>query len=135
VRQTTREQTGKFAIIGAIGFIVDGGILTILHSVYYFDLLVSRLASFSFAVTVTWYLNRHRTFAENKNQRAALEWSRYAAVNSVGALLNMSIFFSLVHRFELMAEIPLLPLAISALIALIFNFLASKHVVFRGQRS
>lgn len=134
MNQTTREQSRKFAIIGAIGFVVDGGILTVLNSVYGVDLLFSRLASYSVAVTVTWYLNRHQTFSENKDRRAALEWGRYAAVNSIGALLNMSIFFSLVHQFQRMAEMPLLPLAIAASIALIFNFLTSKHIVFRGQR-
>lgn len=132
--QTTREQAGRFAIIGSIGFVVDGGILTILSNMYSFDLLFSRLASYSVAVTVTWYLNRHRNFSEKKDRRAALEWGRYAAVNSIGALLNMSIFFSLAHQFKLMAEIPLLPLLIASPIALIFNFLASKHIVFREQR-
>lgn len=132
---TTREQIGRFAVIGAIGFVVDGGILTILNSLYAFDLLFSRLVSYPVAVTVTWYLNRHRTFSESKDQRAALEWGRYTAVNSIGALLNMSIFFSLVYRFKLMANMPLLPLLIAASIALIFNFLASKHIVFREQHS
>lgn len=134
MNQSTREQSAKFAVIGAIGFVVDGGILTVLNSLLGFGLLPSRLASYSVAVTVTWYLNRHQTFSESKDRRAALEWGRYAAVNSIGALLNMSIFFSLVHQFQRMAEMPLLPLAISASISLIFNFFASKHIVFRGQR-
>ena len=134
MNQITREQTAKFATIGAIGFIVDGGILTVLNSLYGIDLLYSRLASYAVAVTVTWYLNRNRTFSANKDQRAAREWGRYAAVNSMGALLNMGIVFSLVHRFDAMAEIPLLALLIAASFALIFNFLASKHFVFREQR-
>jgi putative flippase GtrA len=135
VNQSTREQAGKFTVIGAIGFVVDGGILTVLSSLYGFDLMLSRFASYSAAVTVTWYLNRHQTFSDSKDRRAALEWGRYAAVNSVGALLNMIIFFSLIRHFNLMAELPLLPLAISASVALVFNFLASKHVVFRSQHS
>jgi len=134
VTQATSEQVRKFASIGAVGFVVDGGILTVLNSLYAFDLLFSRLVSFSVAVTVTWYLNRHRTFSANKDRRAALEWGRYTVVNSIGALLNMSIFFLLVHQFKLMADMPLLPLAIASLMALTINFLASKHIVFREQR-
>lgn len=135
MNQTTAEQARKFAIIGSIGFVVDGGILTVLNGFFGFDLLVSRLVSYSAAVTVTWYLNRQQTFFGTRDKRAALEWSRYAAINSIGALLNMGVFFWLVHRFSLLADMPLLPLAIAASIALVFNFLASKHIVFRRQRT
>jgi len=132
---STGHQAGSFAVIGGIGFLVDGGILTILHSIYDLELLPARIASFSAAVTVTWFLNRQRTFAGSKDTKLVNEWGRYAAVNSVGSILNMAIFFWLVARYELLARIPLVPLGIAASIALIFNFLASKYLVFRHQQS
>ncbi len=128
------RQACNFAIIGGIGFIVDGGFLTLLNSVFEFDLIPSRLASFSVAVTVTWFLNRRKTFADRKDSRAAHEWGRYAIVNSIGAFLNMGIFFWLVHHYNPLAKIPLVPLAIAASIALTFNFFASKHIAFRHQQ-
>jgi len=131
--QSTGVQSAKFAIIGGIGFVVDGGILTLLNSVYGFSLLQSRICSFSIAVTVTWLLNRHQTFADQKSDRAAREWGRYAAINSIGASLNMGMFLWLVQRFDLLAETPLIPLAMAASVALIFNFFASKRIVFRRQ--
>jgi putative flippase GtrA len=133
--RATGVQATKFAVIGALGFVIDGGILTLLNSAFGIDLLRSRICSFSVAVTVTWFLNRNQTFTEQKNKRAASEWGRYAAVNSVGALLNMGIFFWLIHRFDWLRGVPLLPLAIAAMFALIFNFFASKHLVFQGQRT
>jgi len=132
--QLNGRQAGSFAIIGGIGFIVDGGILTLLNSVFEFDLLPSRLASFSAAVTVTWFLNRRKTFADRNDRRAAREWGRYAIVNSIGALLNMGIFFWLVYYYSSLAEMPLVPLALAASIALVFNFFASKHIAFRHQQ-
>lgn len=129
--QSTGWQAGSFAIIGGIGFVVDGGILTLLNSIYGLDLLQSRLGSFSAAVTVTWFLNRQQTFADRKDRRVAREWGRYAIVNSVGALLNMAIFFWLVHRYSSFARMPLVPLAFASSIALVFNFFASKHIAFR----
>ena len=134
MKQSTGWQARNFALIGGIGFVVDGGILTMLNSIFGFDLLASRLASFSVAVTITWILNRRRTFAEQRDTRAAREWGRYAIVNSVGALLNIGIFFWLVHRYSSLAEMPLVPLAIAASIALVFNFFASKHFAFRPQQ-
>jgi len=59
------------------------------------------------------------------------EWVRYAAVNGLGALLNLGIFFWLLHQFSVLANAPLIPLAIAASIALVFNFLASRQIAFR----
>ena len=132
---STRAQATSFAIIGAIGFVFDGGILTLLNSIYGIDLFYARICSFSVAVTVTWFLNRQRTFAGQKSKRAASEWGRYAIVNGVGAMLNMGVFFWLIQRFNQLREMPLLPLAFAASIALIFNFFASKHIAFRQQQT
>lgn len=131
----TGRQATSFALIGGIGFIVDGGILTILNSLYDVSLLPARIASFSAAVTVTWFLNRQKTFADRRNEGLVGEWGRYAAVNSIGSVLNMGIFFWLVARYELLAGWPLIPLAIAASIALVFNFVASKYIVFRHPQS
>ena len=132
---TTRRQARTFIIVGGIGFVVDGGILTMLNSVYGIDLLPARIASFSAAVTTTWFLNRQRTFSDNKDKKIVSEWGRYAAVNSIGSILNMGIFFWLIDRYEPLARIPLVPLGIAASVALVFNFVASKYVVFRPQQS
>jgi len=129
------QQARRFIIVGAIGFLVDGGILTILHSLYDLSLLHSRLWSFSAAVTLTWYLNRQHTFADSKDIRAVHEWGRYAVVNSIGALLNLGIFLWLVYRFTALADWPIIPLAIAASIALVFNFFASRHLAFRHHQS
>lgn len=132
---STGRQAGSFAVIGGIGFVVDGGILTILNSLYGVNLLPARLVSFSAAVTTTWFLNRQRTFADSKDKKPVSEWGRYTAVNSIGSILNMGIFFWLIALYEALARVPLIPLGIAASVALVFNFLASKYIVFRRQRS
>jgi putative flippase GtrA len=129
------QQARRFIIVGAIGFFVDGGFLTLFHSVFDFSLLYARLCSFSAAVTVTWYLNRQHTFADSKDVRAVHEWGRYAVVNSIGAMLNLGIFLWLVYRFTALASWPIIPLAIAASIALVFNFFASRHLAFRHSQS
>ena len=131
----TMTQAGRFAAIGAIGFVIDGGILTILNSAYGINLFYARLVSFSIAVTATWYLNRHLTFASGARNEAGREWGRYSVVNGIGALLNMGIFFWLVFTFEPLAEWPIVPLAIAASIALVFNFFASRRIAFRHGNS
>ena len=129
------HQAGRFIVVGAIGFVVDGGILTLLHSLYDFILLHARLVSFAAAVTVTWYLNRQHTFGAGKDEQAIHEWSRYAVVNGVGALLNLGLFLWLVYHFRVLATWPIVPLAMAASVALVFNFFASRHLAFRHGRS
>jgi putative flippase GtrA len=132
---STMQQAGRFAAIGAIGFVVDGGILTLLHSAYDVDLVYARLVSFSVAVTLTWFLNRRHTFTAIRNDRAGREWSRYAAVNGTGALLNLGIFLWLIYAFAPFARWPIVPLAIAASIALLFNFFGSRRIAFRQGES
>jgi len=124
-----------FGFIGSIGFLVDGGVLTLLNSYAGVDLVLSRLCSFSIAVTVTWLLNRHLTFNDVKNKRMLHEWTRYAALNGIGAVINMAIFLWLIFQYEVFAATPLVPLAIASAIALGFNFVVSKYLVFQGSRS
>jgi len=129
------QQAGRFFVVGSIGFVVDGGILTLLHSLFDLSLLHARLVSFTAAVTITWYLNRHHTFSSSKDAQVVNEWARYAAVNGIGALLNLGIFLWLVYRFSALAEWPIVPLAIAASIALIFNFFASRNIAFHQGQS
>jgi len=134
-RQPTTRQAISFGAIGAVGFLVDGGILTLLNSMLGLDLLSSRLCSFSVAVTVTWSLNRQHTFPDRKDKQALHEWMRYASLNGLGALLNLAIFFWLIFVFNTLATVPLVPLAIAAVVALTFNFLVSKYFAFRGSQT
>jgi putative flippase GtrA len=134
MRQNISREVITFGVIGTIGFLVDGGLLTLLNSFLNLDLLTSRLCSFSGAVTVTWYLNRNYTFPDQTDDHALHEWTRYAALNGLGALLNLAIFFWLIFEFSALTIVPLVPLAIASLVAMAFNFLVSKYIAFRAVR-
>ena len=124
----------SFGVVGTIGFLVDAGVLIIASNYLGLELFFSRLLSFSVAVTVTWYLNRRHTFANQGDRHAINEWVYYSALNSVGALINLSIFMWLVIQYEYLHENPIVPLAIASAIAMVFNFLMSRFVVFQGSR-
>ena len=131
----TLSQAGRFAAIGGIGFVIDGGILTILDSLFGVNLFYARLVSFSVAVTATWYLNRQLTFRSESRNEPHREWGRYAVVQGIGAMLNMGIFFWLIVAFERLAEWPIVPLAMAASVALVFNFFGSRRIAFRHGES
>jgi len=131
-RRNISREVITFWAIGTIGFLVDGGLLTLLNSILNLDVLISRLCSFSVAVTVTWYLNRNYTFPDQRDEQALHEWTRYAALNGLGALLNLAIFFWLIFEFSALAAVPIVPFAIASLVALAFNFLVSKYIAFKA---
>lgn len=133
--QPNAPQIQRFATIGLVGFAVDAGLLTLLNSIFRLELFESRMTSFFVAVTVTWWLNRNWTFSESQDKQKTKEWGRYAIVNTVGAAINMGIFFWLIRNYALMAEFPLAPLSIAAAVALVFNYSASKHIAFKPRQS
>ena len=131
---TAAKQVSQFAIVGGIGFVADASVLAVLHYGLGMGLVGSRIISFAVAVTLTWYLNRHNTFSEQKDDRAAREWSRYATVHTFGAAINMAIFFTLVQQYELMKAKPLIALAIASGVVMFVNFFVSKYIAFTGNR-
>jgi len=121
-----------FACIGSVGFLVDASILTTLITGYGWGLYSSRLISFGTAVTVTWYLNRRWTFARQMSPDRKKEYSRYIAVQTIGALLNFGIYSICITVIAALAAWPVIPLAVGSAVALVFNYLAAKKYVYTG---
>lgn len=121
----------RFGLVGTVGFIVDGGLLQTLVSVAGWGPVEARLASFPTAVFVTWLLNRKITFRESANVPAYRSLLRYVVVSLAGASVNLFVYTALVLVSSEMAARPLVPLAIASIVALIVNYLGSKHFAFR----
>ena len=119
-----------FAIVGIIGFLIDAGILTVLMVGYGVDHYTARAASFTVAVTVTWYLNRRWVFDRAAVPMRGSEYSAYLVVQVIGALINVVIFVLVIELVPGLKEIPVIPLAIGAAAGLLFNFTASSLLVF-----
>lgn len=135
VRRLTRRDSTllRFLIVGTVGFLVDGAILQALVSLGAWAPVPARFVSFSVAVMVTWLLNRTFTFGAAGSAKAAPVRSvlRYVMVSVAGAGINVGTFAALVLLSALMAAHPVIPLAIGSIVALMFNYLGSKHFAFR----
>lgn len=124
-----------FALVGAIGFLIDAGILTVLMTGFGFDHYSARAISFTVAVTATWYMNRRWVFERNAVRMSGREYTSYLLVQIIGAVINLSIFILVIEFVPELARIPVIPLAIGAAAALLFNFSASSQFVFSEPRS
>lgn len=126
---TSRRLPG-FALVGAIGFLVDAGILTLLMTGYDFGPYAARAVSFTAAVTTTWYLNRRWVFDRRAVPMSRREYFSYVTVQVIGALINLLVFVATLELVASLRGFPVIPLAIGAGVALLFNFGASSRFVF-----
>jgi putative flippase GtrA len=122
----------RFIAIGALGFCVDAGLLTLFIAADT-GLYSARLVSFPMAVTVTWYLNRIWTFREGATDRPTREYVSYVAVQVVAALASFLLYAALL-RWVLgeRAQMAVPALAIGAVVGLVINYLGARVLVFVG---
>lgn len=125
----------RFAIVGAAGFVVDEGVLWLMHRVIGLDPFSARAISIFSAMTFTWWGNRTLTFSAHAAEGAGAvvkEWLRFVAANALGALINYGTYASLVKFAPAPLNNAYLATAIGVGIGLIFNFTLSKRFVFRA---
>ncbi|MBO9514197.1 MAG: GtrA family protein [Variovorax sp.] len=122
----------SFAIVGALGFVVDVGVLYLAspHLGWY----GGRIVSWWVAATATWLLNRHFTFRARPSGRSiALEYAHYMLTMAGGALVNYAAYV-LTLRWAGGAWGPALGVAVGSCAGLAVNFLSARYLVFRAAR-
>ncbi|MGC8703822.1 MAG: GtrA family protein, partial [Thiomonas sp.] len=122
-----------FSVSGVAGFLVDASLVLSLNKIFDVGLITAQLIAFSAAVTVTWLINRHLTFATRASNKWLSEWGRYVAANSIGALVNNAVYGILVLVYTIFQRDPVLAVAAGSLAGMFFNFTASKFVVFKNR--
>lgn len=127
-RDLDRRRFFRYAIVGGIGFAVDGGVLTLLVNGLDYGHYVSRLVSFPLAVTVTWLINRRWVFATGAP--SGREYSGYFVVQVIGALINLGIYVLVIELIPRLASLPIIPLGLGSAVALVANFLLVRRYVF-----
>ncbi|MBU2731610.1 GtrA family protein [Acidithiobacillus ferridurans] len=125
----------RFGISGVAGFVVDAGIVLLVTREFGLGPIVAQVIAFTVAVTVTWIINRHWTFAEHASENWLHEWTRYVAANSVGAAVNNGIYGLLVLTLTMFSTNPVIAVAAGSLAGMVFNFTSSKLVVFKPSPS
>jgi putative flippase GtrA len=122
-----------YATVGAVGFAVDGGILSLLSQTFAVNVYLARLFSFTAATIATWALNRSWVFkvdaVDNGKKRA--EYGKYLFVQTGGAVVNLGIFSMLIRALPALHTTPIIPLAVGALFGLVFNFSGARYWVFK----
>lgn len=124
----------NFSFVGSIGFIIDAGVLYLLIIYLAFHPISGRIISFLLASTVTWSLNRKLTFKKNRNSAKIFEWLHYLFANSIGTIINLATYSTLVLTVHAMLKQPVYALIIASLVAFPFNYYGYKNHVFKVDR-
>ena len=118
----------RFAIVGAIAFVVDAVLLLIAIEGLRWAPEVARILSFLGAVTTTWYLNRTFTFRTQKAP-SLVEFLSYLGGMQVGLATNFSTFFLVLYLSDTATRYPIIALAIATIAGMTLNFLISRRIL------
>jgi putative flippase GtrA len=131
----------RFGVVGTAGFVIDASVLQLLISQFDGNLYISRIFSYLVAASVTWIMHRHYTFRENlvsaegvntanAYTHLAWQWTRFVVTNFLGALVNYGVYALCIFNWLLFRNYPVLAVAAGSVVGLIFNYTASRHLVF-----
>ena len=129
-RRPLSREALAFACVGSIGFAVDAGGLMLLFHALGWGHYPARGASFLIAVTVTWYLNRTWTFANRSGSNRRREYTVYFLVQALGAGINGAVYALGLALSPTMQAFPVLALALGSIVAMAFNFVATRRLAF-----
>ena len=130
-----RRQLMLFTIVGAIGFVVDAGIVQILVREFSINPYGARVVSFLAAATTTWGFNRRYTFAGHGSGSRRRELFRYLIAMAGGFALNYGAYAALVATWPLVRQWPAIGVAAGSVAGAALNFLTSKYWIFRAPRA
>jgi putative flippase GtrA len=125
----------RFGLTGALGFVVDAGVLHLMVALLQTNVYLARACSFTCAATATWSINRAFTFSAPRRSAQGLraEWAAYFVASLGGGCVNYAVFAVAVHSSRLLHQFPTIAVAIGTLAGMVFNFVMYARYVFAGR--
>lgn len=122
----------RFALIGAVAFFIDAGLLLLLLALGLGPYL-GRAISLVTAATFTWQGNRRYTFDAPERAAGGLvgEWAVYLAAMLFGGGVNYGVYALLISFSPLFAAWPVLAVAVSTGVSMLVNFVTARWILQR----
>lgn len=116
-----------FLFAGAVGFVVDMGVLWLLLELKMLDPFTARAPAIGAALVCSYIINRTFTFGAS-HRNVAVEGVRYGGVGLVSTLINYSVYFGLLLLLPGLS--PYLALIFGSGSATLFAYLGYSRFVF-----
>lgn len=121
----------RFSIIGTFGYLIDISVFFVIYELYDLSVYFSRIISFAFAATFSWYGNRLFTFDSFRKKNALREWIDYLYSMTPGAGINYLVFSTIVFSFENTPLVLFFAFSLGTLVGLVINYNLAKKYVFK----
>ena len=135
-----RSRFLRFAVVGAIGAVVDFGSYTILHNLLGVNAVLASVLSFTSAIFSNFTWNRLWTYPDSRTKRVSQQLAQFTVVSVVGLAIRTPLFAILVvplnKLFSSFHSVPVLPdnfigdkvaLAIVVIVVMFWNFFAKRY--------
>jgi len=135
-----RDRFIKFALVGAIGAVIDFGVMNILTNFANFDLVPAGTISFICAVASNFFWNRHWTYPDSRSRHILGQLGMFFLVNLAGVAIRIPILHygepPLQNYFEGLYETSIAQaeffaknstLAIAVGIVMLWNFFVNRY--------
>ena len=119
----------RFCIVGGTGFVINFIILTSLHSGLHSSIFVAQLVGAEVALFSNFILHHHWTYKAHQVDKSISALLVQFHATSWPAIFGSAFMVTAAERYLNLSN--LLALALSSTIALFWNFLWSKYVVWR----
>lgn len=135
-----RERFFKFAIVGAIGAVIDFAVMNLLTQTAGMPLVVAGTISFICAVSSNFIGNRYWTYPDSRSRHVTQQLSMFFTVNLAGVAIRIPILhFIEPPLFKALARMPLrgalspeflaknLTLALAVGIVMLWNYYVNRY--------
>lgn len=125
----------KFAIVGAIGMVVDLTVLTFSREILGLPLMLAVALGFSTAVVSNFTWNRFWTFPESRDRPIASQLVQFTVVNLIGLGINEAIVLGLHPIFSGLLQDPFAYLGAKVIaigVVLFWNYGVNRVWTYKG---
>ena len=123
-----------FLVAGGLAFLVDVGVLSLLHGVL--GVYAARAISFWLAATTTWLINRNIAFAgHNVSGGLGVEYLRYLGLMLGGGAVNLAVYSLLAWTLPQGPWWLMLYVAAGTIAGLAVNYLGLSRLLYRKRRA
>lgn len=130
-RRTLLSQVIRFALVGAVGTLIDLSVIALLVDGLGVWFGWARLIGFLVAVTANFFNNDRFTFTGPREASTVVRWARFVATSSLGMVVNYSVSMALFLRVPLFAEWYPLAAACGTIAGMGINFAGARLYAFR----
>jgi len=130
LKKPSHVQFVKFAIVGAIGTIINLFVLYILTELFGLYYLISAIFAFFLAMTNNYVFNKKWAFNEKIETNFTSKYLKFALVSVFGLVINLSILYYFVEYLGLYY---MLAQVFGIVSGFLLNFFLNKHWTFKNK--